>query len=328
MSSKDGYAGTRLARSGVRSAGRDHLARIQRERIVVAMAEVACERGAAAVTVAQVVARSRVSRRTFYEIFEDAHSCLLVTLEDALACACAYVGDAYEEDRPWRVRIRASLHALLRFLDEEPLRGRLLVVESLCAGPDVLARRARVLDGLVAAIDAGSGESPRGAAVTPLTAEGLVGSVLSVLHARLVAEEGVWFTTLTNPLTSMVVLPYLGAAAAQKELDRELPRSKRPRSPTPDGASRLSALPMRITYRTMRVLGAIASQPGASNAEIGFDSGVADQGQMSKLLWRLEGLGLIVNNGAGDARGLPNSWKLTPMGADVERAMRGTGLGS
>ncbi len=79
---------------------------------------------------------------------------------------------------------------------------------------------------------------------------------------------------------------------------------------------------MRITYRTVRVLIAIASGPGASNREIATGAGISDQGQVSKLLTRLEHLGLIDNQGAGPAKGAPNAWTLTPKGRRVEEAVR------
>ncbi len=78
---------------------------------------------------------------------------------------------------------------------------------------------------------------------------------------------------------------------------------------------------MRLTYRTVRVLVAIATVPGASNREVSDAAGVADQGQISKLLVRLERLGLIENVGEGHARGEPNAWQLTAKGQDVERTI-------
>jgi chromosome segregation and condensation protein ScpB len=78
---------------------------------------------------------------------------------------------------------------------------------------------------------------------------------------------------------------------------------------------------MRLTYRTVRVLIAVAANPGASNRRIAEAAGVADQGQISKLLTRLEHLGLIENVGEGSARGEPNAWNLTAKGAEVEHAI-------
>jgi AcrR family transcriptional regulator/DNA-binding MarR family transcriptional regulator len=325
LSPENGYAD--------RSAGREQVARIQRGRMIAAMVEVASERGAGNVTVAQVVARSGVSRRTFYELFTSGEECLLAVVEDALARARSCVLEVYDPQEAWRVRIRAALHALLEFVEDEPARGRLLVVESLRARPEALARRSRVLDQLTVAVDAGRRENASAAALTPLTAEGVVGSVLSVIHARLLAACPLGMPArvvgggrpalveLTNPLMSMIALPYLGAAAARKELDRPLPERRRAVPHASNGAGHLNDLPMRVTYRTLRVLSAIASQPGASNRQVGDSAGITDQGQISKLLHRLEGLGLILNGGAGQARGTPNAWTLTEKGAEIERAM-------
>lgn len=287
----------------------------------MAMIEVVSTRGAANVTVARVVARSGVSRRTFYEAFTDAEDCLLAAMEESLQCARQYALEVYDPEKPWRVRIRPALHALLRFLEDEPARGRLLVVETLGAGREVLERRSRALEQpLLAVVSAGRHEAAKNVDLTPLTAEGVVGAVMSVVHARLARGANSALVELTNPLMSIVVLPYLGPAAARRELDRPLPEHRRRQSQSTDGASYLNALPMRVTFRTVCVLSAVASQPGASNAQIGQAAGIADQGQISKLLQRLERLGLIANDGAGHARGMPNVWTLTRTGVQVERA--------
>jgi chromosome segregation and condensation protein ScpB len=44
-----------------------------------------------------------------------------------------------------------------------------------------------------------------------------------------------------------------------------------------------------------------------------------DQGQSSKLLGRLKCVGLIENNGRGQAKGEPTPWRLTDKGAKVEQ---------
>ena len=84
---------------------------------------------------------------------------------------------------------------------------------------------------------------------------------------------------------------------------------------------------MRLTYRTVRVLTAVADLGGRgsypSNREIGAGAGMEDQGQISKLLARLQRLELIHNTRAESARGAPNAWGLTERGWDVQRAIAG-----
>ncbi len=130
---------------------------------------------------------------------------------------------------------------------------------------------------------------------------------------------------LLNPLMGLIVLPYLGPAAAEKELT--LPTPQIPPAPGARSISRgepgnaLAGLQMRVTRRTLLVLGAIAAQPGASNRQVAEHAGVSDQGQISKLLARLEGLGLIENLGGEQPSGAPNQWLLTPRGLQVQNAI-------
>jgi AcrR family transcriptional regulator/DNA-binding MarR family transcriptional regulator len=309
-------------RPGRDSHSRDKVDGIQRARIVSAMAEVVTEQGLPAATVANVVARAGVSRRTFYELFADREECFLAAFDHATGLAAAAVLSEYERPGPWRDQIRAGLLGLLEFLDEEPSLGALCVVHSLGAGPTALERRGRIVDGLIAAVDEGGQTTGgrRNQTTAPLTAEGVVGAVLAVIHARLVQPTGRPMVELLGPLMNMIVLPYQGAAAANRELARPAPKGRaKPRRPAGDP---LKDLDMRLTYRTVRVLIAIATDPGTSNREVGAAAGIADQGQISKLLQRLTSLGLIENNGAGHSKGEANAWQLTAKGLEVERTIR------
>jgi AcrR family transcriptional regulator len=284
------------------------------------MAEVACEHGAANVTVAHVVERAGVSRRTFYELFEDRDDCFLATLEEAIASASKRVLDAYEPKARWDDRIRSALVAFLSFLDEDPFMGRVLVVESLGAGPHALQRRQQALTPVIAAIEQGRKQAKKTTQPPPLTAEGVVGGVLAVLHARLSESPPAPTLPLANSLMGMIVLPYLGAAAASREAARPAPKTPPPK--TKPSVTQLNQLHIRLTYRTMRVLTAVAGNPGSSNRRVADAAGIADQGQMSKLLSRLQQLGLIENTSAGSAiRGEPNSWTLTSKGWRVQGAL-------
>ncbi len=293
---------------------------IQRQRILAAMAEVTAEQGAARVTVAHIVARSGVSRRTFYELFSDRDDCLLATLQLAGRRAGEAVLPAYRSEQRWREAMRAGLAALLQFFDEEPAMGRLCVVESLAAGPRALELRTRVVEALIEAVEGGRGEARPGArAAPPLAGEGVVGAVLAVIHARLVSAHRKPLTPLTPALMSMIVGPYLGPASAERELAKPAPQLKTKPRPRRDP---LDGLDMRLTYRTVRVLIAIADNPRASNRGVAAAAGIADQGQISKLLTRLHNLGLIRNEGDGQPKGVANAWALSAKGVEVERSIR------
>jgi AcrR family transcriptional regulator/DNA-binding MarR family transcriptional regulator len=101
---------------------------------------------------------------------------------------------------------------------------------------------------------------------------------------------------------------------------------KRGRAPGRAGAQVASAgrasLGFRLTVRTHMVLAAIAELGGRgsppSNREIADAAGVSDQGQISKLLARLEGHGLLRNTGR-ETQGSPYAWHLTLRGEEILR---------
>jgi hypothetical protein len=131
---------------------------------------------------------------------------------------------------------------------------------------------------------------------------------------------------LFGSLMGMIVFAYLGPAAARREQARRLPEvpvaivSEELRE-VASVRDPLASIPMRLTYRTALVLQCIAEHPGISNRQVGDRAGVSDQGQISKLLSRLQRLGLTANRCEGYVKGEPNAWTLTSMGVRVQRSI-------
>jgi AcrR family transcriptional regulator len=291
-----------------------------RTRILRAMAEVVSERDTHSVTIKDVVARARVSRAAFNEQFTDLEDCFLSAFELGVRRGRTAMASAFSRQSTWVDGVRAALAALLELLDDEPALARLWVVYSLGGGPRVLRRRAAVSAVLCEFVDRGRREDLARVQPPELTAEGVVGAVLAIVQTRLLTRNPEPLSELQGQLMSLILLPYLGNAAAKRELKRVV---RRPHDePPPGGRSAVEGIGMRLTHRTARVLGAIAEYPGGNNREIANRAGVVDQGQISKLLSRLESLGLIVNVSQGGYRGAPNAWTLTPRGEQVEHGVR------
>jgi AcrR family transcriptional regulator len=292
---------------------------LQRVRILSSMVAVACDQGAQAVTVASVIGHAGVSRKTFYELFDDTADCLIEALERIVAAIAQRAREAHDSERAWEDRMRGSLLAILEFCDEEPALARLCAIDAAAVGPDVLARRGELLDRLAAAVD--EGREVARTEPPPLAAQGVVGGVFAVIHARLLTSDRPVFAELVGPLMSLIVLPFLGAPAARRELNR-VATAARPGSDVPDREPGLAVgLNIRLTYRTVTVLAVIAAQSGLSNAQVGERAGVKDQGQISKLLARLAGLELIEDVGPG-GRGTAKAWRLSERGEALERETR------
>ena len=308
---------------------REQVLEIQRSRLLMGALAAVREQGYAAVMVGNITRQAKVSRRTFYELFENREACLAALVKDILAAIEAELAQANLEGLAWREQVRGGLWVVLSFFEREPALARMLVVESSRGGAQVQELREQVLARLARILDGGRRMGSRSADCGPLTAEGLVGAAFGILYTRLARAGQEKMTGLLGELMGMIVLPYQGPAAARAERIRNLPRALASERPTASSALALAerdplrALPMRVTYRTAKVLECIQGQPGASNRDIADEAGVKDPGQISKLLARLERLGLLENTGEGaHTKGEANAWRLTPLGQQVAQRLR------
>jgi AcrR family transcriptional regulator len=103
--------------------------RPQRAKLLDAMIRVVAEKGYEAATVADAVRLARVSRGTFYELFESKEACLAAAYRLGLDVLAARVSDAIRDAADWREELRLGLRAYLRTLDEEPLFARVYLLE-------------------------------------------------------------------------------------------------------------------------------------------------------------------------------------------------------
>jgi AcrR family transcriptional regulator len=300
-------------------------AEVQRNRIVMAAIRSLEEVGYTHASVAHITSRARVSRRTFYQLFADREACLLAAFEDVVALIERDLAGAGLDGLPWRERLRVGLWTILCFMEREPAMASVCVVQLLQGGAGILERREALLARLAEIVDEGRVQSAKAAQATPLTAEALVGAALSIVCTRLLREQREPLTDLLGELMGLIVLPYLGPAAARREQTRPAPATA-PGQGAPSAGEQLAGDPfagisMRLTYRTMRVLECVAATPGASNRRVGAAAGVPDQGQISKLLARLERLGLLENTGKSRPKGEANAWELTARGLQVTQTL-------
>jgi AcrR family transcriptional regulator len=114
----------------------------QRGRMLDAIAHVVSQKGYAAATVADVIERAGVSRKTFYEHFRDKEACFLAAYDAGVAVLLETMREAGDT----RGRVRAYLDTLAA----EPAFARTFLIEVAAAGPQALRRRREVHDAVAA----------------------------------------------------------------------------------------------------------------------------------------------------------------------------------
>src|SRR3954452_16854205 len=167
----------------------------QRERMLAAVVDAVAETGFAEMTVADVVARAGVSRRTFYEQFEDKLDCFLAAY-DASAAELQRVTAAAVSNAAPGDRLRAGLHAYLEHLAVNPTAARVLMIDILGAGPRALAARERSRGRFA--------EQYRGLGASDDVLRALVGGIAELVQARLLTGRADSLPALVPTLEQFV----------------------------------------------------------------------------------------------------------------------------
>lgn len=155
-----------------------------RTRLLAGMAEAITELGYGDVTLAEVVRRARVSKRTFYEHFESKEACLLALYEGQGAWLVQEIEAAIQAAPPGEARIAAGVAVYLSHLESSAGLVRTLFVDIHQLGARGLEARRRVMQRFAALL---LREIRRGDASTVHAAEiatALVGGINElILHA-------------------------------------------------------------------------------------------------------------------------------------------------
>lgn len=208
-------------RRGPKQHTREHVQAIQRQRLLQATVATVSEVGYAGMTVAQVIERAGISRRTFYELFKDCDDCFLATFEWGLQQLSSLVTEAYWEEQSWRDGVRAALQTTLGFLDIERAWARLLVIEAVAAGGRPFALRVATLERVTAELESRRAEDDPGHEPLPLAGETIVGGTMWVIYLHLLERPQESLVDLSAPLMALMMLPYLDRSEARKELTLE-----------------------------------------------------------------------------------------------------------
>jgi AcrR family transcriptional regulator len=161
------------------------VARVQRERILQSMAAVVAEIGYQELTIRKLLERARISKITFYELFDNKEQCFVAAYDDALAQAFERMEHACaaEARAPAEQRLGAAIDALMGFFAEEPAVARMCVVEVLAAGPPGRERRAATMDRLAAMMEGLLAEVRPD--LGPIAARALVGGAEEVVFGAI-----------------------------------------------------------------------------------------------------------------------------------------------
>jgi AcrR family transcriptional regulator len=189
------------------------------ERIRKALVDLSFERGYAAITLDELLARAEVEEPTFRDRFEDLEDCLCRVLEEIRRELLARIERAAQAHECWRERIRAAGYVLWGFLREDERVAHLAIIEARRAGERPQRLLSETIDHLVDLLDEGRKEYEGPEQLSRATSEALAARIFD--HVCLAIEEGRLNDggDTVRLLIYEAVRPFLGADAAARELN-------------------------------------------------------------------------------------------------------------
>jgi AcrR family transcriptional regulator len=189
----------------------------QRDRILDAVAVAVGLAGYAAMSVEDIVVTAGVSRRTFYDHFKSKEDAFLAAYDAVAGQLVERVRSAFRSAPDFAAGVRDCLSEFLTFVASEPRFAEMCIVEAMSAGPDAVARRNAAMQAFTALIESGADTLPADRPRPPkLTAEMLVGGIFDIVYTRVRRGETADLPALAPELAYLVMVPYLGEAAAMR----------------------------------------------------------------------------------------------------------------
>ena len=171
-----------------------------RRRLLDAMADAVAHKGYADTTIADLAARARVSRRTFYEHFSSKEECLIALYEAASRQALAVLRDAIDPEHDPLTQAERALGAYLATMASNPVLLKTLFIAILGLGDAGLQARRRVnrhLADLILELINRPGEKKR-KPLPPALAMSIVGGINELVLEMIEQDRIGELTSLTD----------------------------------------------------------------------------------------------------------------------------------
>ncbi len=189
----------------------------QRARILAAVAPVVSASGYGDATVAAIIERAGVSRRSFYQHFTNKQDVFLSAFDDAVQCLTEQLVAAYRAGDDYIASVRNCLDRCLVFLSGDPALAAMIIVEVMSAGAAARDRLRWVLAELTDQLARSSRGMPRPPMGPELTAETVVGAVFQVIYNRVHQGDAARLPELLPDLLYSVLAPFVGPERAAAE---------------------------------------------------------------------------------------------------------------
>jgi AcrR family transcriptional regulator len=189
-----------------------------KERIGEALVDLCYERGYQTISLPQLLDRAELAEASFRRHFFDLDDCLFQVHAVAMQRYHDRIHQARAGISCWRERLRASAYALARLVAEDEKLAHFAVVEGRRAGERSQLLLWEAIQDMCDLLDEGRYELDDPESLTRATAESIIGGIFDHLCREVSRRHVVPADEIVPQMMYSMLLPYLGAEAAEEEL--------------------------------------------------------------------------------------------------------------
>jgi AcrR family transcriptional regulator len=199
----------------------------QRERLLRAMLELVGEHGYLDTTVPMVVSAARVSRSSFYALFDDKTDCFIAACDEASSEMLESLVELGAED-DWVAALRRGTERYVRWWQRRPAFSRAYFVELPAAGMRAVRQRdrqyARYRELFAALAARARAEQPDLPPLSPLATRLVVAGITEVVAEEVRAGRIAGLDALTHDIVYLILRLIADDATAERAVGKRRPR--------------------------------------------------------------------------------------------------------
>lgn len=185
----------------------------QRARLISSMIETVAELGYGKATIAKVIKKAKISRRTFYESFSNKEDCYRAAYEASFE----YLREqtvATVAAAEWPGSVRVGLDALLESLAAHPQLASFFLVSPASVGDEIASRHHLAMRELVEALLAGAPKATVSTVAAETRVEALAGGLSRLTAVKINAGRSAELPALLPDLVELFLRPFIGSENA------------------------------------------------------------------------------------------------------------------
>jgi AcrR family transcriptional regulator len=220
-----------------------------RQRILLAVARLADEKGYDATTIAEIAKLAKVDARVFYAMFANKRDAFMSVHELGFQQLMAITAGAFFEGRTWPERSWRAALAFARFLETNPLIAHVGFIEAYAVGPRAVQRVEDSHMAFTMFLQEGYQFAPQANPPGRLALEAIVAAIFEIVYHEARRGRTAQLSGMIGHIVFLFLAPFLGPEETNRFIDEQLRGAQEPgdaaarasgETRTPRGARRSS----------------------------------------------------------------------------------------